>query len=206
MENKIVSVERARLAPFVERVNGGEMRESFRDAFERAAGRYMLGRIEAREFRGITGELIRDAAGTAAQQDRDAGTAKLWGTAETSGKRSRWAVWPTDGSARLNVAERVVYAVTGAVSVVVLVWLGFLMAGVLGTSPDAPALNIPTATVADKRDADMLTRGASWSWSAYTECGNGPASCDAVLAEVNREARAYGLHVWEDGSVSPLDN
>lgn len=194
MSTNVITSERRRLAPFIDRLNGRDAREGYRAIFENAAGRFALGKIDGPEFTGIVGELIRDASGDAAQQDRDA-------------DREAWATMPTDGSGHMGRAERVVVFLAGVFSAVVLVWIGLLMAGVFGTSPDAPAAPLPMATAADMRETDtaLITRGAYWSWEAFTECGNGPAACDAVLRDVNRQAHAYGVHVWEDGSVSPLN-
>lgn len=193
---KIITAERARLAPHVDRVSGMDMRDSLWGGFESAASRFALGKLDAPEFRAVAGELVRDAAGTASQQDRDA----------DAGAREPWATMPTDGSGVMGRAERTVVFLTGVLSAVVLVWLGFLVTGMFGTSPDAPPAYIPAATAADVRETDMITRGAYWSWEAATECGRGNVSCDTALARINGEAARYGLHVWEDGSVSPLDN
>lgn len=197
---RIITAERGRMVPHIERLAGIETRDSFWGAFESAASRFALGKLDAPEFRAVVGELTRDAAGAAAQQDRNADTG--------TDAREPWATMPTDGSGQMGRAERAVVFLTGVVSAVVLVWIGFLITGVVGTSPDAPALNIPAATVADMREADtdMITRGAYWSWEAAAECGRGNVSCDAALARINGEAARYGLHVWEDGSVSLLGN
>lgn len=206
--DKFVSSQRARFAPYVEQLSGTEMREDFRGAFENAAGRYALGRMDGTEFRAVVGELIRDASGTAYRQDRAAARAAEHGSPFPDPDGTPWATMPVDGSGRMGRAERAVVFLTGVASVIVLVWLGFLASGVFGTSPDAPAVNLPAATVADARDVntDMITRGAYWSWEAATECARGDRSCDAALARINGEAAPYGLHVWEDGSVSPLGN
>lgn len=188
--NKIVTAERSRLAPFIERLSGSEMRVDFRDAFESAAGRYALGRIDVAEFRAVVGELIRDAAGTSAGQDRAADA------------RSPLAP-PAE---RLTVPERVVYGAIGVGCVLVLVWLAYLLSG-FGSFPDAPAYPsvVPAVNVTDNgTDArELITRGAYWSWAAADGCGRGPAECDRVMREVNGEAYAYGLRVFEDGSVAP---
>ncbi|QBZ72221.1 hypothetical protein SEA_KRADAL_335 [Streptomyces phage Kradal] len=215
--NKIVTVERARLAPFIERVSGADMREGFRDAFDGAAGRFALGKIEAPEFRAIVHELTRDAAGTASQQDRDAGTARVWGTGtnapENVTRARRWATWPTDGSGRLGPVERVVYIVTAVLVAVVLVWVGVLVgkhgsggsvgAGVSGAAPVAAESDTPPANVSGDRERELIIEGGYLAWQAWTECGNGPAACHDALRELN--ANPYGITVMEDGSLIESD-
>lgn len=205
---RIITAERGRLVPHIERLAGIETRDSFWGAFESAASRFALGKLDAPEFRAVVGELTRDASGTAAQQDRNADTGAPCGAVADTTVRNPWATMPTDGSGTMGRAERAVVFLTGVVSAVVLVWIGFLITGMVGTSPDAPPLNIPAATAADMREADtdMITRGAYWSWEAAQECARGDRSCDAALARINGEAARYGLHVWEDGSLSPLGN
>lgn len=188
--HKIITAERSRLAPFIERVNGAEMRDGFRQDFEGAASRLALGRIDIPEFRAVVAELIRDAAGTAAVQDREAA--------------ARFPLAPP--AERLTVPERVVYSAIGVGCVLVLLWLGYLLSG-FGSSPDVPAYPsvVPAVNVTDNgTDArELITRGAYWSWAAADGCGRGPAECDRVMREVNGEAYAYGLRVFEDGSVAP---
>lgn len=193
--NKIVTVERARLAPFIERVSGADMRESFRDAFDGAAGRFALGKIEAPEFRAIVHELTRDAAGTASQQDRDAGTARVWGTGANAPEnvtreprgRARWAVWPTDGSGTLTAVERIVYGVTAVLVAAVLVWVGVLIgthgndgsaertgtASVGATLPDSwPGGKYGTPEI--KLDMDNLPSSDCWYEVTMTDTDGEP--------------------------------
>lgn len=181
---------------------------NFWEAFGAAAARYRAARSEgpaARDFAGVVQELKRDAAGTASNPKYVRGAPVPAEYPLPSPSRAPWATMPTDGSGRLTLAERVTYSLIGAASVAALLIMAWV-AGMFGSSPDAPPAPSLTSYAAEARDGDaaMITRGAYWSWEAYTECGNGPAACDAVLREVNREAHAYGLHVWEDGSVSPL--
>ena len=201
-----LETQRGTVAPYFEGLRE-DMAAHFWETFGAAAAAYRGARSEsvaATTFAGVCRELIRDAKGTAsdAKYVRGASIPDEWPVSVQP-----WATMPTDGSGRMGSVERVVVFAVGVLSALILVWLGLLTSGVFGSSPDAPAAApLPMATAADVResDTDMITRGAYWSWEAYTECGNGPAACDAVLRDVNREAHAYGLHVWEDGSVSPL--
>jgi hypothetical protein len=193
---KLVSSQRARLAPDIEQISGTEMREDFRGAFENAAGRFALGRIDAGEFRAVVGELIRDASGTAYQQDRAAERAAALPDPDA---RAPWATMPTDGSGTLTVPERVVYGVIGAACLFVLVMIAWTTGMIGGSSPDAP--RTPSQVVSD---ADMITQGGYWSWAVADGCARGPAECDAVLRDVNGAAQHYGVRVWEDGTISPV--
>jgi hypothetical protein len=195
-QQNVITTERRRLAPHIERVNGRDIREGFREIFDRAASRYALGKIDGPEFAEIVNELIRDAAGTAAGQDRE------------TDAREPWATMPVDGSGRLGSAERVVFGVIGAGCVAVLLMVAWLL-GTFGSNPDAPDRPVPPVTVVGTpagagepdRDAarELIMQGAYLSWQAYQECGQGPEACERVLWEVNNNP--YGVRFFEDGSA-----
>lgn len=200
--NKIITGERARLERALKCVKGADNRETFRATLDRAAGRYALGRMDAGEFRAVAGELVRDADGTAAQQEREADAAP-------------WATMPTDGSGSLGRIGRVVVALTLAACLVAAGWIGALVA-TGADAREAPAgsaqvpvtvTGLPAGPGMPDRDAarELIIEGAWLSWHTYTECGQGPAACDAVLRDVN--ANPYGVHFFEDGSaVDPARN
>jgi hypothetical protein len=195
-QQNVITAERRRLAPHIERVNGRDVRESFREIFDRAAGRYVLGKIDGPEFAEIVNELIRDAAGTAAGQDRE------------TDAREPWATMPVDGSGQLRTSERVVVGVIGAGCVAVLLMVAWLL-GTFGNNPDAPDRPVLPVTVVGTpagagdpdRDAarELIIEGAYLSWQAYTECGQGPAECEQALRDVNRNP--YDVRFYEDGSA-----
>lgn len=200
---QLITSERSRLERALRRVNGATVRREFRAALDGAAGRYALGRLDETGFRAVVGELVRDAEGTAVQQDREA-------------DRTAWATMPRDGSGRLTLPERITYSLIGAAcaaALVLLAWTTGLIGG-SDTDADAPAQTVPVSVVGTPAgpgtpDADaareLIIEGAWLSWQAYTECGEGPAECDAVLREVN--ANPYGVHFFEDGSaVDPARN
>lgn len=156
-----------------------ETRDAFWSDFSSAHARYRAGEIRQGEFRAIVRELKRDAIGSRPVESAP-----------------RVAV----GDGR-TLTERFVYSITGAACIAVLVWVALLIAGVTGTSPDAPER--PSGVSAELHDRSMITRGAYWSWQAADGCAEGPVTCDRVLREVNADASAYGLRVYEDGSVTP---
>lgn len=191
-----------------------DMTAHFWEAFGAAAARYRAARSEgpaAREFAGIVRELERDAAGTANDPKLRRGADVPEEYPLPAAERQPWATMPTDGSGRLAVAERVVYVLTGAAVAAVLLILGFLISG-HGDAREIPAAPLtvtgaPAGAGEPDRDAarELIIEGAWLSWQAYTECGEGPAQCDAVLREVN--ANPYGVHFFEDGSaVDPARN
>lgn len=152
----------------------------------------------AREFAGVCRGLKQDALGSANNP------------VNLRPVRGAWATMPTDGSGRLSTLERVAYSLIGGACVAVLLFMAWTLGTFGASSPDAPAAPaLTSATVADTgpdvdmRDREMITRGAGWSWAAADECGHGPVACDRALREINNEAALYGLHVWEDGSISP---
>lgn len=204
--HRIVTAERGKLSPHIERVNGADLRDSFWQHFDGAAGRFALGKIDAPEFRGIARELMRDAVGTASQQDRDAGAARLWGTGADMAEREPWATMPTDGSGALTLPEKIVYSLIGAACVVALLVMGWTFGVIGGSDADAPApadTRTPSQVVSD---ADLITQGGYWTWEVTETCGMRPAAeCHATLREVNDAARHYGLKVFEDGSIAPAD-
>lgn len=197
---QIARTYRVRLSRELERVSGREMREHFRRTFEETVARLALGRIDGAEFREIADELIRDARGTAAQQDRTA-------------DGQPWATMPTDGSGRVGPFARWVFGLTAAAC---LVAVGLTVALVWPdrAATERPADPVPVSVVGSATgqgtpdpDAarELIIEGAWLSWQAYTECGEGPAECDAILREVN--ANPYGVHFFEDGSaVDPARN
>lgn len=171
----------------------------FWEAFGESAARYRSARSEGRaaqEFAGSVRELEREARGTLAGFPREV---------PPMPSRAPWATMPTDGSGRMGPAERILYAVTGTLCLVVLVVVGFLASGA-GSSPDAPDAGDSRSAARVVSDADMITQGGYWSWQVADGCGRGPAECHTVLRQVNAEAAPYGLKVWEDGSISPLGN
>lgn len=217
-----IETARERVTPVFEGLRE-DMTAHFWEGFGEVAAMYRRARNEetgARDFTFALSGLIADAQGTANNPlyRRGAPVPAEYGIPETDARevppmpsREPWAGMPTDGSGRLTAPERVVYGLIGAACVAALVILGFLVSG-FGSSPDAAPLpdRIGAAAVVatDTREADrdLIMTGAYWSWEAAAECGRGPVSCDAALARINRESAPYGLHVWEDGSVSPLDN
>lgn len=195
MTQDIIAAERRRLAPHIERVSGAEMRAEFQAIFNNVAGTFARGGYDVGEFRGIVGELIRDAAGTAAQQDR---------AADSAGVREPWATMPQDRSGRMSLPERIVTGLIATTCLAALAVMGWTL-GLFGGSDanvPSPAPRTPAAVV---QDADLITRGGYWSWSVAESCGmQRPAECDATLRKVNGAARQYGLRVFEDGSITPL--
>lgn len=195
---------RERLTPEFDRLRS-DMCGHFWETFGAAAARYRAARSEgaaAREFAGIVRELERDARGSLASFPREI---------PAPPEREPWATMPTDGSGRTTTVERVVYTLTGAAVAAVLLILGFLVSG-YGDAREVPAAPLavtgaPAGAGEPDRDAarELIIEGAWLSWQAYTECGQGPAQCDAVLREVN--ANPYGVHFFEDGSaVDPARN
>jgi hypothetical protein len=182
----------------------------FWETFGAAAARYRAARSEgpaAREFAGIVRELERDAQGSLSSFPREV-------PAPAPVARKPWATMPTDGSDRLTLPERITYALIGAACVAALVLLAWTTGLIGGSDADAGApvqpvsvVGIPAGPGTPDRDAarELIIEGAWLSWQAYTECGEGPAQCDAVLREVN--ANPYGVHFFEDGSaVDPARN
>lgn len=204
---------RERVTPFFEALRE-DMTAHFWEAFGAAAAAYRGARSEgpaADRFAGVVGELIRDAKGTASNPELRRGADVPEEYPLPAAERQPWATMPTDGSGRLTVAERVVYILTGAAVAAVLLILGFLISG-YGDAREIPATPLtvtgaPAGAGEPDRDAarELIIEGAWLSWQAYTECGEGPAQCDAVLREVN--ANPYGVHFFEDGSaVDPARN
>lgn len=180
----------------------GAMTSHYWEGFGEIAARYRGARDESRgqrDFAAAIHGLTADARG-----DLKSGA---WEVREVPPMPSRapWATMPTDGSGRMNPAERVLYAVTGTVCVAVLMIIGFLLSG-HAIPADAPAAGDGRNASQVVSDADKITQGGYWSWQAADACGRGHTECAAVLREVNMAASQYGLKVWEDGSISPLDN
>lgn len=191
MTQHIIASELRRLTPFIERLSGSDIRGGFRDAFENAAGRYALGKINDQEFRAVVQELIRDAAGTAAQQDRAAdGIAQY---------REPWATMPQD-EYRMPWRSRVLAGLSLTLLAVLMALLGWTL-----RTPSAAPESTPHSPAGVSVDADLITTGGYWSWSVTETCGMRPeAECEQTLQEVNASARQYGLKVFEDGSIAPL--
>lgn len=190
-----------------------DMTAHFWEGFGEAAATYRRARNEstgARDFGFAVKGLELDARGTANSPELRRGAPvpaeyplPVTGVREFPPMPSRdpWATMPRDGSGRMNPAERVLYAVTATACLAVLMIVGFLFAGV-GSSPDAVPAGSPAAEIVS--DADMITQGGYWSWAVADGCARGPAECDQALKEVNAAASAYGLRVFEDGTISPL--
>lgn len=193
--NRIIAAESGKLFPVVERVAGEENRADLREAFSNVAGRFAQGLYTLDEFKGITGELIRDASGTVAGQDRAAAVRE-------SGTRKPWATMPTDGSGRLTRGEGAVVLSLMVMVIVIIGYVVFLMGGAYAPNLDGRA-PVPAVTTDTDRDRELIIRGGSMSWEAFTECGNGPAACDAILRELN--ANPYGVRVFEDGSLIKVE-
>lgn len=184
MAQNIITAERRRLAQHIERLSGANTRAKFWTIFDNAAGAFARGRYDAGEFRGIVGELIRDAEGTAAQQDRAADGLEM--------------------RERTSMPERIVYALIGAASVAALLIMAWTTGLLGGSDADAPA-PAPRTPATVVQDADLITQGGYWSWSVAESCGmQRQTECDATLREVNDAARQYGLKVFEDGSIAPI--
>jgi hypothetical protein len=195
-----ISEARESLAPHMDILRGDLVSGMWLD-FGAAAQRYRDARGSdkgAREFAGVCRGLKQDAMGAANNP------------LNLRPVREPWATMPVDGSGRLSTLERVAYGAIGAACMVALLFMGWTLGIFGGVSPDAPAAPaLTSATVADTgadvdmRDREMITRGSYWSWAAADGCARGTVECDRALREVNGEAALYGLHVWEDGSVSP---
>lgn len=172
-----------------------DMAAHYWEGFGEVAARYRGARDESRgqrDFAAACHGLMADARGDLAREAREI---------PPMPSRDPWATMPRDGSGRMNPAERVLYAVTATACLAVLMIVGFLFAGV-GSSPDAVPAGSPAAEIVS--DADMITQGGYWSWAVADGCARGPAECDQALKEVNAAASAYGLRVFEDGTISPL--
>ncbi len=168
------------------------------EGFGEIAARYRGARDESRgqrDFAAACHGLTLDARGDLAREAREI---------PPMPSRQPWATMPTDGSGRMNPAERILYAVTGTLCLVVLVVVGFLASGA-GSSPDTPDAGDSRSAAQTVSDADMITRGGYWSWQVADGCARGPAECHTVLRDVNAQAAHYGLKVMEDGSISPLN-
>lgn len=48
--------------------------------------------------------------------------------------------------------------------------------------------------------------GAKASWEVINECERGSASCSAVLSRYNADLRPQGMRIFEDGSVSVIED
>lgn len=196
--NRIIATESAALAPVVERVNGKNMRADLMETFGSAAGAFARGRYSREEFHGITKSLIGDAWHLITEQDQKAEGFTLAGPEH--GKREPWATMPTDGSGRLQWIDRVVIWTTVVGIVLALAWVAGLRVGhVRGEDSRTAPVSVSTA----ERDRELIIQGGSMSWAAFTECGNGPAACDAILRELN--ANPYGVRVFEDGSLIEVE-
>lgn len=193
--HRIISAERRRLAPHIERVNGFNARGDFLAGFEREAGRFALGRVDETQFRTTVGEMIRDAAGVASGQDREADD------------RQPWATMPTDGSGRL---ARWQWALVGAVMaacflatvrIAGLIWQDWSTADVPGKPVPVTITGVPAGAGDPDRDAarELIIEGAYLSWQAQDGCAQGPAECERILREVN--VNPYGVRFFEDGSA-----
>ncbi|MFE0472590.1 hypothetical protein ACFW2V_13345 [Streptomyces sp. NPDC058947] len=194
-QNNIITAERRRMAPYIERVNGFTAREELRGAFDGAAGRYLLGRIDDTEFRAITAELIRDAAGLTAEQDRKADARQPWATVPTdgSGGLTRWQ-W-----ALLGVI--VVTCLLAMVRITGLIWQDWSTVDESRDPVPVTVAGTPAGVGAPDRDAarELIMEGAYLSWQAQGGCSQGPAECERVLREIN--ANPYGVRFFEDGTA-----
>jgi hypothetical protein len=166
---RTVAVERGKLAPFVDRISGRGTREDFWGAFDGAAGRFALDRIEITEFRAVVNELMRDASGTAAQQDH---------AADVAGGRE-WPVMPVDGSGRMGAGERVVVALTAVACTLVLLWVAFL--GGLFGSPEAAPARYGSGVVSV--DTDALPSADCWYEVTLTDADGSPGGAKTATAE-----------------------
>jgi hypothetical protein len=167
----------------------------FWETFGAAAARYRAARSEgpaAREFAGIVRELERDAQGSLGSFPREI---------PAPVEREPWATMPTDGSDRLTLPERITYALIGAACMAALIMIAWTTGLIGGSDANAAESTMPPAGVSatDDRERELIIEGGYLAWQAWTECGNGPAACDAALRELN--ANPYGVTVMEDGSL-----
>lgn len=179
----------------------------FWETFGAAAARYRAARSEgpaAREFAGIVRELERDAQGSLINFPREI---------PAPVEREPWATMPTDGSDRLTgwqwalIGTVLVAVLLVIVRIIGLIWSDWTAADRTADPVPVSVVGTPAEPGTPDRDAarELIIEGAWLSWQAYTECGEGPAQCDAVLREVN--ANPYGVHFFEDGSaVDPARN
>lgn len=77
-----------------------------------------------------------------------------------------WVIMLMDGSGIMGCVEWVVVFFMGVVLVVVLVWIGFLIMGMVGMLLDVLLLNILVVMVVDmwEVDMDMIMCGVYWLW------------------------------------------
>lgn len=135
---RVIRAEWGGLAPLVDKVNGREARDEMRAVFESAADAYARGRYNDAEFRGIVGELIRDASGMIAQQDRSADAYPALVTVPAG--RGPWAVMPRDGDAVARAASRVLLWVVMACATLAALWVVVLTVRmVTDAGDDVPA-------------------------------------------------------------------
>ena len=189
-----VEIQHVRLAPFFD-ILVPEMRDGFRRSFEWNAMQYESGAATLEWFRAVCGELKRDAIGTARNP--------LYVATPERESDARDGVKGSGGSSVWKRAAMAFVAVAYAVALILIALL--INGGFKNRSEVRESVNpSPVASSHVSRSGDMI-QGGYWTWEVISECGNGSAACDAVLARVNREAAEFGLFLYEDGSIVPLD-
>jgi hypothetical protein len=181
----IIGSARAELTPMFATLPDAEG-DVLREAFTVAARQYRGGKIGRETFAALCEEFRADAARIATGDGPALEEVTPAQRAAEAAERGPWATMPTDGSGRMNRAERVLYAVVAVASLAVLAWLAIMTVGIAGQR-------------SAEHDRQMIIEGGYLSWQVADGCGQGPEQCHKVLREVN--ANPYGIRVMEDGSL-----